>query len=261
MVVFYNQADWWLVKIDSNGNKQWDKSYDGKGWDDPRGIVQTSDSGYAMFGSTASGTLSADMKMWLIKTDNSGNLLWSKTYGGTGTEQAGWSLVYTDDGGFAFVGRTTSFGAGGNDFWFVKTDSSGVLQFNQTYGGVGDDICTSLTRTNDGGYAVVGYTNSYGTGSYDCLLIKFAPLYTTTITHIGSGIVSPNDGQYIVNSLTLTVTPASNYAFMCWLQNGTFLSSSNPYSYTPTNSYVITAIFYDPIPKDTPTPAPTLRPN
>ncbi len=166
-------ADWWLVKIDSNGNKQWDKSYDGNGWDDPRATLQTCDGGYVMFGSTASGVLSSDMKIWLVKADNSGNLLWSKTYGGSGTEQAGWSLINTKDGGFAFVGRTTSLGAGGNDFWFVKTNSNGVLQFNQTYGGVSDDIGTSATGTNDGGFALAGYTNSFNNGdSYSVWLIK-----------------------------------------------------------------------------------------
>lgn len=89
------------------------------------------------------------------------------------------------------------------------------------------------------------------------------PSYSITITHVGSGTVSPTDGLHTVASpVTLSATASTNYVFMCWLQNGTFLSSSNPYSYSPTNNYVITAVFYDPVAKETPTPTanPTSNP-
>ena len=97
--------------------------------------------------------------------------------------------------------------------------------------------------------------------------------YALTITHIGQGTVLPSDGQYITNStVTLSASPDTNYAFMCWLENGTLLSTTNPYSYSPTNNYVITAVFYDPVEKisaspsptptasQSPTPAPTVSP-
>ena len=142
-------ADWWLVKTNAEGIAQWNKTYDGKGWDNSREIVQTSDGGYAMFGDTAQGELGPNVDFWLVRTDENGNALWNKTYGGAGDEWGGFGLVRSNEGGFAFVGRTNSFGGGGNDFWFVKTDLNGNMQWNKTFGGTGDDVGTSVVQTND----------------------------------------------------------------------------------------------------------------
>jgi hypothetical protein len=89
--------------------------------------------------------------------------------------------------------------------------------------------------------------------------------YTTTITmtHVGEGIISPADGSSTVelgSTLVLRATPAKEYAFMCWLQNGMLLGNSNPYNYTVTGANTITAVFYDPVAKDTPTITPTPTP-
>jgi predicted secreted protein len=96
---------------------------------------------------------------------------WSKTYGGTNANVA-YALVQTSDGGYALAGYTNSFGAGGYDFWLVKTDSNGNMQWNKTYGGTGDDEAAALVQTTDGGYALAGYTNSFGAGGYDFWLVK-----------------------------------------------------------------------------------------
>jgi predicted secreted protein len=88
---------------------------------------------------------------------------WNKTFGGTGND-LGRSLVATSDGGYAIAGVTDSFGAGGTDFWLIKTDVNGVMEWNRTYGGTGDDQAYSLVATSDGGYAIAGYTKSFGTG-------------------------------------------------------------------------------------------------
>jgi len=78
---------------------------------------------------------------------------WSQTYGGTENDGA-LSLVQTSDGGYAMVGYTRSFGAGEDDFWFVKTDEAGNMQWNRTYGGTEGDYAFSLVETSDGGYAI-----------------------------------------------------------------------------------------------------------
>jgi hypothetical protein len=96
---------------------------------------------------------------------------WSRTYGGTNDDKA-YALVQTGDGGFAIAGSTDSFGAGGYDFWLVKTDASGNMQWNKTYGGTGDDEAYALVQTGDGGYALAGYTESFGAGHYDFWLVK-----------------------------------------------------------------------------------------
>jgi hypothetical protein len=123
-------ADAWLVKTDSSGNAQWNKTYGGTNSDGPGSLVQTIDGGYALSGQSF-GVSDADA--WLVKTDASGNVQWTKTYGGTSTEGA-LALVETGDGGYALAGITDSFGAGGYDFWLVKTDAAGNAMDGFKYG-------------------------------------------------------------------------------------------------------------------------------
>jgi hypothetical protein len=79
----------------------------------------------------------------------------TQTYGGTSSD-VGYCVVETGDGGFAIAGYTYSFGAGGYDVWLVKTDSSGVMQWSQTYGGTSDDYGYCVVETGDGGFAIAG---------------------------------------------------------------------------------------------------------
>jgi predicted secreted protein len=133
-------------------------------------LIQTSDGGYALAGSTQSfGAGSWDF--WLVKTDAAGNAQWNRTYGGTSDDEA-YALVQTVDGGYALAGYTGSIGAGYYDFWLVKTDASGNEQWNKTYGGTGDDDASALVQTGDGGYALAGRTESFGAGNYDFWLVK-----------------------------------------------------------------------------------------
>jgi hypothetical protein len=96
---------------------------------------------------------------------------WSQTSGGTENDGA-LSLVQTSDGGYALAGFTRSYGAGEEDFWLIKTDEAGNMQWNQTYGGISSDIASSLVETSDGGYAIAGYTYSVGAVDSDSWLIK-----------------------------------------------------------------------------------------
>ena len=161
-----------LVKTDSSGNVEWNHTYGGEEEANEylHPLVQTSDGGYAMAGSTdAFGEGGSDF--WLIKTDSLGNMIWNKTYGGAGGERA-FDLVQTGDGGYALTGYTHSFGAGEIDFWVVKTDSSGNMQWNQAYGGQGSDTAWAIVQTVDGGYALAGYTQSFGAGETDFWVVK-----------------------------------------------------------------------------------------
>jgi hypothetical protein len=163
--------DFLLVKTDASGNVEWNQTYGGTS-DDARSttLVQTGDGGYALAGFKRSrATLNVDF--WFVKTDASGNIEWNQTYGGPKDDNA-FALVQTTDGGYALAGLTSSFGSGGSDFWLVKTDASGNMQWNRTYGGPGMDVCYAMVQTSDGGYALAGYTGSFGAGGYDFLLVK-----------------------------------------------------------------------------------------
>jgi hypothetical protein len=98
-------------------------------------------------------------------------MTWNKTYGGTG-EDVAMALMQTSDRGYTLAGRTLSFGAGNDDFWLVKTDAYGDMQWNKTYGGTNRDAAYNLVHTADGGYAIAGYTESFGAGTGNFLLVK-----------------------------------------------------------------------------------------
>jgi predicted secreted protein len=163
-------ADFWLIKLDRQGNKVWDKTFGGSAADEAYSLIQTTDGGYAVAGRTVSyGAGGADF--WLIKLDRQGNKVWDKAFGGSKYECA-YSLIQTTDGGYAVAGITYSYGAGGADFWLIKLDRQGNKVWDKTFGGSKYDEAYSLIQTTDGGYAVAGYTRSYGAGDGDFWVIK-----------------------------------------------------------------------------------------
>ncbi len=202
--------DYWLVKTDSSGNAEWNRTYGG--WDDEgiTSLVLCSDGGYALAGMTESFGHGSDRDdFWLVKTDSSGNMEWNQTYGGT-IREYGFSLVQTPDGGYAFAGSTCSFGAGNHDSWLVKTDASGNMEWNQTYGGTEADGTTSLIQTSDGGYALLGSTESFGAGANDFWLVKtdasgnmqWNQTYGGTGSDIASSLIETSDGGYALAGYT-----------------------------------------------------------
>ncbi len=159
-----------LVKTDSSGNEEWNKTFGGENFAATYSVIQTSDGGYALAGYTSS-SATGGRDFWLVKTDSSGNEEWSKTFGGSGND-LGESVVQTSDGGYVIAGYTSSYGAGSSDFWLVKTDSSGNEEWSKTFGGGGQDEAYSVIQTSDGGYALAGYTGSYGAGEANYWLVK-----------------------------------------------------------------------------------------
>ena len=145
----------WLIKTDSEGNIQWNRTLGGG---DPSSLIQTSDGGYAI-----GGYVGANMPNFLlVKTDSEGNKQWSKNYGGEGKDVA-FSVVPSKDGCYALAGWTYSFGGGGSNLWLVKTDSVGNVDWNKTYGG---GSAWSMVLTSDGGYALAGSAH-FGAGESD----------------------------------------------------------------------------------------------
>jgi hypothetical protein len=161
-------GDLFLIKTDANGNIIWAKTYGGTSYDEAYSVQQTSDGGYILAGLTSS--FGAGSDVFLIKTDANGNISWAKTFGGTSYDYA-YSVQQTSDGGYIMAGGTSSFGAGG-DILLIKTDANGNIIWAKTYGGTYGDKAYFVQQTSDGGYIVVGWTESFGAGSVDIFLIK-----------------------------------------------------------------------------------------
>ena len=149
----------WLVKTDSNGNKQWDKTFGcTDGFRIALSVQQTRDGGHIFAGSNDA------FEGWLVKTDSYGNTQWEKTF----STVAVMAAQQTSDGSYILAGvRTDS-----SDGWLMKIDPYGNTQWEKTFGGPGDDGLTAIQQTTDGGYILAGITDSYGAGASDFWLIK-----------------------------------------------------------------------------------------
>jgi len=200
--------DVYVVKLDANGNLQWTKTIGGPKDDWGESLIQTSDGGYAIAGKTESFG-AGDRDFYVVKLDANGNLQWTKTIGGE-SDDWGLSLIQTSDGGYAITGFTKSFGAGEADVYVVKLDANGNLQWTKTIGGPKGDEGRSLIQTADGGYAIAGYTISFGAGGADVYVVKLDTngnlQWTKTIggpkDDLGLSLIQTSDGGYAIAGST-----------------------------------------------------------
>ena len=221
--------DFYLVKTDASGSKEWEKTIGGIYQDLAYSIAQTTDGGYIIAGQKAD--YSANWYyVYLVKTDASGNKAWEQTFGGSDYEEA-YSVQQTLDGGYIIAGITFSYGAGEEDIYLVKTDASGNMEWEKTFGGSSYDYAYSVEQTTDGGYIIGGLTTSYGAGEDDVYLVKVSPWINTPV---GSNVtVSLESG-----TVTFPTVNESGTTTMT-------TSTENPVEPTPSDFYVIQGYFYD----------------
>ncbi|MCB2380543.1 T9SS type A sorting domain-containing protein [Hymenobacter sp. BT635] len=186
--------DYWIVKLDATGNRQWDRTLGTSLSEAIGGLQQTSDGGYLVGGDgrhgrdgdkTQVGRGNSDM--WVVKLSATGTTLWDKTYGTTGSEQLT-SMWATPDGG-ALLGGSSTAGINGDktqvsrgsyDCWLVKIDANGIKQWDRAYGGPGSEAIFDIYPTPDGGYilgcgtdsGIGGDKSQAGRGGRDFWIIK-----------------------------------------------------------------------------------------
>lgn len=159
-------TDYWVVKINTTGIIQWQKTFGGSSIDYAFSVKQTTDGGYILLGETSStnGDVVSNhgsVDIWVLKLSSTGAIQWKKTYGGTGGDYAS-AINHTSDGGYIIGGNTysndgdvTGYHSEG-DYWIIKINSTGVIQWQKTLGGSEGDNLRDIRQTSDGGYIAVG---------------------------------------------------------------------------------------------------------
>ena len=150
-----------LLKTDSTGETQWDRTVGESSGTLAYDLAQTEDGGFVVAGSTA--TTDSGSDAFLVKVGANGDTEWTSSLGGGYNDEAR-SLVLAADGGFALGGFTWSIGAGLSDFWLLKADSEGNMQWQRSFGGLPRDAAHSLVQTADGGFALAGWSESFAGG-------------------------------------------------------------------------------------------------
>lgn len=171
--------DYWIWKMDEKGDLQWQRTYGGKGMDFLSSIKRTTDSGYIIAGSSDSSlegdkkdTLRGKLDYWIIKTNAVGDEEWQKTIGGSGSDELTVAFQ-TSDGGYILAGSSDSAisgekkmrGFGGMDYWLVKLNDVGDIEWQKSYGGLYADMLRSVEETTDKGFIIGGYSNSPESGN------------------------------------------------------------------------------------------------
>ena len=162
--------DYWVVKLGSTGDIEWQKTLGGTDYEVSQSIQQTADSGYIVVGISTS--LNGDVTgnhgngdMWVVKLGNEGGIQWQKTFGGQGAEGA-YSIQQTSDGGYIVAGYsgmkdgdvTQWFGIW--DYWVVKINNNGTIEWQKSFGGTNNEEVYSIRQTSDDGYIVAGISSS-----------------------------------------------------------------------------------------------------
>jgi hypothetical protein len=234
----FGNSDCWIIKLDSEGNIGWQKTFGGKFYDDLRSLEQTRDGGY-IIGSYSNSPLSGNKTddnigigdYWIFKLDRNGEIEWQKVIGGDKDDQL-FSLHQTIDGGFIFGGNSNSQSSynksksngKGTDFWIVKTDVDGKILWQETYDFGTSDILTSIVENKDGTLLIGGFAKSEPNtekddkGINDYIAFKISKkgdlLWYKTVGSAGNDVlkklIETRDGGYLLAGTSNPVRFASH---------------------------------------------------
>ncbi len=162
--------DYWVIKINSSGDTIWTRTLGGSAQDVATSVVETSDGGYLIGGSTESNNgdvtgLHGAKDFWIVKLSSTGAVLWSKTYGGTSDERIQ-SIKKLIDGGYILAGYTWSNDGdvhghhGKGDYWIVKIDTNGSFIWQKCFGGTLEEAARFIKTSSYSGFLLAGFAMS-----------------------------------------------------------------------------------------------------
>jgi hypothetical protein len=162
--------DAWVLKLDNAGAIQWQKCLGGGNWDEGNEVLQTKDGGYVIIGRSRSSDGDATVNFgssdfWVIKLDSTGNVMWQRSHGGS-SEDIGYGIKETTDGGYIVCGESSSVDGevtgnhGDSDYWILKLNFEGKIEWEQSLGGTSIDRANSIIQARDGGFVALGQTYS-----------------------------------------------------------------------------------------------------
>jgi len=201
-------TDVWLLKVNSNGDTLWTRTFGGDRGDYGTSVQQTFDGGYIITGYTGTNA-SGYYDVWLIKTNEFGDTTWTRKYGGDYSDY-GYDVMQLSDGGYVVVGNTSVIGGNYIDFYVIRTNSIGDTLWTQTYGGTGADYAYAIDITSDGGFIIAGDTQSFGTSQGGFYLIKtnavgdtqWTAIYDNFEIDVCRDVKPTDDGGYILAGYT-----------------------------------------------------------
>jgi hypothetical protein len=210
---FNESSDAFLIKTDSNGNELWSHAYGGDNYDHLWSVRPALDGGYILVGGTDS---YGPGDVWLVKTDAAGNEEWNKAFDGK-SDDYGFMVQPVEDGGYVLAGVGAP-GISKRDFWLIKTDSTGNMLWDKTFGGADDDELTAACQTRDGGYILAGFSPTPANGK-DALLVRTDAdgneIWEKTFGGAGddcptSAVLQNADGDYVLIGYTNSAGAGGN---------------------------------------------------
>lgn len=246
-----------LIKCNSNGEVEWQKTYGGSNFDLPMAVVQASDGGFAI--ATYSNSFPPEgMNIRIIKTDASGETEWTSVVPGTNgiAMQVKGCLLPTPDNGYLVAGNKWS-APNSNQVILCKLDNTGELVWTKEYGGSSDEYGFNIQATADGNFVLGGYTYTFGNGMCDGYMIKINPegeeIWTSVvggtdydsyhfIRTVSDGYIGVGSAQSYGNSEQGFIVKLDNDGQVVWLKDfgGTGNESFEGIVETVNHEYLVT---------------------
>lgn len=213
-----NDPDYWIVKLNSLGEIQWEEKYGGSRFDIVRDIKQTADGGFIVAGISEWADFDVSdnyglYDIWIVRLDENGELIWEKNYGGTGDDRV-CSIELSNDNGFIVAGYSESddvdvsesIGYGENNVWIFKIDDNGEIVWDRTYGGDSEDVASEMKKDESGNFLVAGASGSFNNlAGENFYVIKFdddgntiwEKDYGGSFYDVASSIITSNDEYFV----------------------------------------------------------------